>query len=291
MLDKKNSYINQENLTNNPENLEFFIEERNCIKFKSTPGNLNEDLIIKFAETREEYEKAFHLVYMTYLKEGVIEPNNAQLRITLYHALPTTKVLIVKKNNEVIATLTILLNSALGLPIYSIYGNELSQFKQDKLLEIGSFASDPNFIKYLRTIMVKFLIIVKHCTYVLDSDYVCIAANPKHKKFYEKVFLFEKTADFKYYNNNENNIKKAPSILLISHLKKNILSEEYMKSFNKNLCMYLRNEINLETGKMTEDELRYFFIKETNIFKNTEKNKIKYISNLYSTYDFNRIIN
>jgi hypothetical protein len=97
-----------------------FFKPKNSIRLLGLPDELKRSVVIKFAETKDEYEQAFSLVYNTYLNIGVIKPNRSNLRLTLYHALPTTKVLIVKKNKTVISTLTTILDNPLGLPLYSI---------------------------------------------------------------------------------------------------------------------------------------------------------------------------
>lgn len=79
--------------------------------------------IFKLAETRDELEQAFRVLHDAYVGQGYMDPHPSGLRVTKYHALPTTAVLITKdlRTNEVVATVSIVRNTALGLPLDSVF--------------------------------------------------------------------------------------------------------------------------------------------------------------------------
>ena len=47
-------------------------------------------LVVKLAETREELEACFRLLHDAYVASGFMRPDPSGMRVTIYHALPTT---------------------------------------------------------------------------------------------------------------------------------------------------------------------------------------------------------
>ncbi|WP_457326266.1 N-acyl amino acid synthase FeeM domain-containing protein, partial [Roseateles sp. P5_E11] len=47
-------------------------------------------LELKVAETREELEDCFRILHDAYVASGFMKPSPSGLRVTMYHALPTT---------------------------------------------------------------------------------------------------------------------------------------------------------------------------------------------------------
>lgn len=93
---------------------------------------LPENLILKQAETEDEIRQALHIVYESYLSLNYIDPNSAELRMTKYQLLPTTIILIAKNQNEVIGTLSIIMDSSLKLPSDACW--DLSEYEYCKTL-------------------------------------------------------------------------------------------------------------------------------------------------------------
>ena len=50
-------------------------------------------LVLKIAETREELEGCFILLHDAYVSSGFMQPHPSGMRVTIYHALPTTTTL------------------------------------------------------------------------------------------------------------------------------------------------------------------------------------------------------
>ena len=71
-----------------------------------------------FASTPSEYEAAFRLILKSYQQRGYELPTATGLHFTLYHALPTTVVLIAKQAETVVATLSAVFdNSLIGVAL------------------------------------------------------------------------------------------------------------------------------------------------------------------------------
>ena len=156
---------------------------------------------IKIAESRDELEQAFSLVYQEYQKLGYItEPDPSQMSISIYNFLPETAVFIFKSYLTVISTLTQVFDSKLfGLPMDVLYRDELAPLrdKDRKLVEIVALATTRdrrwrNVFMYLTRAMFWYAL------YQQVND-LCITVNPKHVEFYKTIFLFEDLGPEKHY--------------------------------------------------------------------------------------------
>lgn len=106
-------------------------------------------IIIKIAETKEELEQAFNILHDAYVEEGLMDTSGSGLRMTKYHALPSTAVLIAKDilKNRVVATLSLVRNSPLGLPLDSVCDLQALKNKYPSLTEVSSLAIDKEYRK------------------------------------------------------------------------------------------------------------------------------------------------
>ena len=68
----------------------------------------NERLVLKIAESREELEACFKLLHDAYVSSGFMTPDPSGMRVTIYHALPTTTTLCAKIGDQVVGTLSLI---------------------------------------------------------------------------------------------------------------------------------------------------------------------------------------
>src|SRR6478609_8379282 len=66
----------------------------------------DERLVLKIAETREELEACFRLLHDAYVSSGFMKPDPSGMRLTIYHALPTTTTLCAKYDGRVVGTIS-----------------------------------------------------------------------------------------------------------------------------------------------------------------------------------------
>jgi hypothetical protein len=183
----------------------------------------------------------------------------------------------------------------LGLPLYSIYNDEIKWLGNAKLLEVGAFASEATFLKYSNILTLKLLIVTAYYGHYLNADYICATIDPQYRRFYRKILLMEEFGAFKSYTNPDNNINEAPAILMIFPFE-SFTSEEYQKIYNSDrfdcdlYAFFRSNDSATSNGVMKEELLRYFFVEKTDLFKTLEPAKLEYIKKLYPTYDFDKIL-
>jgi hypothetical protein len=70
-----------------------FAVYRNFVECNPAP---DERLVLKIADTKEELEACFTLLHDAYVGSGFMTPDPSGMRVTIYHALPTTTTLCAK---------------------------------------------------------------------------------------------------------------------------------------------------------------------------------------------------
>ena len=78
-------------------------------------------LVLKIAETKEELEACFKLLHDAYVSSGFMQPAASGMRVTIYHALPTTTTLCAKYDGEVVGTISLIRESVFGFPLQAIF--------------------------------------------------------------------------------------------------------------------------------------------------------------------------
>jgi hypothetical protein len=95
-----------------------FAVYRNFVDCDPAP---DERLVLKIAETKEELAECFSLLHDAYVGSGFMKPDPSGMRVTIYHALPTTTTLCAKYDGEVVGTLSLIRESVFGFPLQRIF--------------------------------------------------------------------------------------------------------------------------------------------------------------------------
>lgn len=155
-------------------------------------ANLPEDLILKQAETEDEIKQALHLVYESYLSLDYIDPNSAEIRLTKYHLLPTTIILIAKRQNEVIGTMSIIMDSPLKLP--SDMSWDLSALRKGgkQIAEISSLTIKKNSLSRGKLLLPLCKLMHEYCNSLLKLDGIVASTNADVEPFYTDLLMFKR---------------------------------------------------------------------------------------------------
>jgi hypothetical protein len=154
--------------------------------------NLPSEYTFKIAETKQEIEQAFTVLYDSYLEQGLMDTNENRIRVTKYHALPSTTMLIVKHHDEVIATMSAISDSPLGLPLESCWDISSLRNKKLKLVEVGALAIKSGFRSKQGKILLPFCKFMMEYTYnYMKVDGAVISINANVKDFYRAILLFK----------------------------------------------------------------------------------------------------
>ena len=152
---------------------------------------------ISLARSREELHDAFALLYQSYLKAGLEGTRPSGIRVTPYHMLPTTEVLVAKLLDEVIATVSLVGDGYLGIPMQSMYPEQINRLRGDghRVAEVGCLADR-------RESPVRFIDTFRQMTRLLAQvastrgiDVLVVATHPRHARFYTRALGFQKFGD------------------------------------------------------------------------------------------------
>lgn len=158
------------------------------------PG-LGRAIEVKIASSRREFAQAFRLLSANYQARGYEEPSTKPFRFTPYHALPETLTVVAVEARRVVATLSLVPDSAsLPLPMEGLYAAEVAALRQSgrRLAEATSLADrDLGSGEFLRVFTAMIRLAMQAHTR-RGGDCWVIAVNPRHGSFYGKVLGFRR---------------------------------------------------------------------------------------------------
>ncbi len=159
------------------------------------------NLSFTIADNRVERSDAFRLVYESYLDKGLIEENPFGMRVTPYHLLPSTNVFVARLNGTVICTVSLIGDGQLGLPMDTIYAEEVnaSRDKGQYVGEISCLAVKDISFKCFLPVFLKLTRLMTQFARSIGMNQFLIAVHPKHARFYKRYMGFEQIGEFKEY--------------------------------------------------------------------------------------------
>ena len=150
-------------------------------------------LELKIADTQDELEACFRILHDAYVAAGFMQPDPSGLRVTIYHALPTTTTLCAKWDGQVVGTISIIREGVFGFPLQSVFNLGQVRSKTGKIAEISALAIDRRFRatggRVLFPLM-KFM--YGYCRQYFDTRHIVIAVNPNKIEMYESLLFFER---------------------------------------------------------------------------------------------------
>ncbi|MDR4504522.1 MAG: hypothetical protein MRK01_06985 [Candidatus Scalindua sp.] len=262
--------------------------------------NFLDKIDFRVARTKEELEGAAALVHREYAKKGYIKNPNSRLRLAIHNAHPQTTTFVATAGKDVIATTTVILDSPVGLPMDEIYHQELNQLRVGgkKICEISMLACDTELFKNSVSMMLNskklFLVfflfkhILDYTKEFLKLDFICITIHPKHKITYD-FLLFKDMGELKMYDE----VNNAPAIA--KYINLNTLEKEFKKHDRRDrYSMFIQRKTDpekfLNKYQYSYQDLKYFFVEKTDIFKNAPSSQIAYLKKCYPVYNFTDMI-
>jgi len=259
-----------------------------------------EKLIYSAAKKREELEGAFRLVFREYsCRKYIPKGLKSDMRLSFYNALPTTTTFIAKRGKKVVATLTLICDTPIGLPMDKLYRKELDTFRRKKLriAEVSQFAVSRELYppsKYSMFNFGKLIFIFRLFKILLDFarnieriDRLCITIHPKHKNMY-KFLAFRKFGKKKAYDV----VNKAPAVGLFLDIGDKLEREAKKRRGIYKIFFGSTTHESIMRNKFifTVKDLEYFFIKRSNLFEKLTARQVKYLRNCFPRKTFDKLI-
>ena len=150
-------------------------------------------LELKVANTQEELEACFRILHDSYVGAGFMKPSASGMRITCYHALPTTTTLCAKYEGRVVGTISMIREGVFGFPMQAAFDLTPVRIEEGQIAEISALAVHPDFRRTGGSILfplMKFM--YEYCTQYFDTRHLVIAVNPDRIEMYESLLFFER---------------------------------------------------------------------------------------------------
>ena len=151
------------------------------------------DLVLKIAETQDELEACFGLLHDAYVASGFMRPHPSGLRVTAWHALPTTTTVCAQVGGEVVGTLSMVREGVFGLPLQSAFDLAPVRRRPGQLAEISALAVRRDYRRTGGAVLfplMKFM--YEYCTRYFDTRHLLIAVNPDKVELYEALLFFQR---------------------------------------------------------------------------------------------------
>ncbi|MBI3826504.1 MAG: hypothetical protein HY294_10955 [Candidatus Rokubacteria bacterium] len=176
------------------------------------PEALPSSLQVRPAASTDEVAAALRLVHDQYVAHGYMSRHPTGRRLSLQHALPSTRVFVAADARRVVGTLTLIPDSPLRLPMDEIYGVELDGLRRQAraIAEVSAFALDPAYRAAGVAIIVRMVRLAIIAAEQAGVDDTCVAVNPHHVDFYLEFLRFSPLGERRDYRK----VNGAPAVAL-----------------------------------------------------------------------------
>lgn len=262
------------------------------------------DLKFKLAQTKDELEQAFRLLHEAYVASGSMKPHPSGMRITPYHALPGTSVLIAKSGDQVIATLSVFRMSPFGIPVSKPFDVSHLLKAGIRFAELSSLTVADAYKKDQRELLFGLLkYVYEYTTRYFGIDMKLIVIKPFRRFFYESLLHFESLDDRVVKNYAFSNgatvvakyldLRKAPALYKASYShypdRQNLF--KYFVETNLDNFEFPERDFNtISDPAMTPELLSYFFWEKTSIVPEMTEIERRVLSNLYPKSSYQLVL-
>jgi len=264
----------------------------------------NKRLVLKIADTREELEACFKLLHDAYVNSGFMTPDPSGMRVTIYHALPTTTTLCAKYDDQVVGTLSLIRESAIGFPLQRIFDLTSVREKEGNIAEVSALAVHPRFRRTGGSILfplMKFM--YEYCTTFFDTRHLVIAVNPRHIEMYESLLFFRRLTasvveSYDFVNGAPAvgatlDLKHAPEVLRKAYAGKpprRNLYHYFKETTLPNIQIPHRRFFTTNDPVLTPKLIDYFFNQRTTVFADLSDRKKTLLHLIYDVPEYQQVL-
>lgn len=265
------------------------------------PSTIPSGVTFSIASAQSELEQAFRILHDAYVGVGLMKPAINKMRISVYHALPTSIVLVAKKGEEVLGTVTLIRDSRLGLPSDKIL--DLTPFRNpgQQTAEISALAIKSEWRGQLFFPLLKY--VYQMATQFFAIDIFVISVHRDWYFFYEALLFFKpidnrtidtyEFANFvpvvgEYLDLREGYFEFAANYAHLTD-KRNLFKYFCKRDF-KEFIWPSRRFTSILKPAFSIETINYFFNVRTDIFKNLSEEEYWIIFNIYRDIGISEIL-
>jgi hypothetical protein len=248
------------------------------------------DLEIRPVLDRAEMESAYELVYQNYRSREYIPPNSSGLRFTVFNAFPSTVTFVGVIHGEVIATVSLIPDTPVGLPMDEIYHDEVQALRDAgrRLIEVTMLADRRLSIqRSLAMVLALMKLVFDYATLSLKATDLCITVNPHHDRFYHEYLLFTPLGGLRAYPSVSGNPAIARRLDLVR-----VEEECQGRPVLVHRFLQDRTPASLfeQRYRMSAADLRYFFMERTQILQESPAYILDRLRDCYPDFDWNGLL-
>lgn len=276
-------------------------KNQNLVDLKFGENNLYQIEIANNLETRKE---AYHLIYSLYRKPNIdyADFDPTEMWYSIYNLNPHTVTFLVRDTitRQSVATLTVVVNSVIGLPYeqcYPLQANEL-KLKKHRTAEVISFGiKDIDKGKAQEILIQLFRCAYLYSRVIKKVSVLLVMISPRHSAFYEKKLLFSSIGNevsCKKINNKIVRLYSCEFLAAENEAKKKQSGEGQPRSilnlfYAAKESSELINQIKKEICPMNKDQLEYFYHHKKDIFSKMDPMILEAVASMYDD-DIGRFI-
>lgn len=261
-------------------------------------------LVVKIAETQAELAASFALLHDAYVASGFMKPHPSGMRVTPYHALPTTTTICALWDGQVVGTISMVREGVFGFPMQQAF--DLTEVRElgGHIAEVSALAVHPDFRSTGGTILfplMKFM--YEYSTRFFDTRHLVIAVHPSRIDLYESLLFFRRlTANVVDEYDFANGAPAVGATLDLQHAP-GFFSRAYQgKPRRKDLLSYFTNtplpHLRLPTRTyyttndpvLTPDLLDHFFNRATQVLEHLPQRQLHLLRGIYDLPAFHAVL-
>jgi len=247
-------------------------------------GQLPEAVTVHPVSSREELEQAFRLVYSSYLQRGYLVADPSEIRLGIHNMLPETATFVGLIRGEVIATVTVVPDSPIGLPMDEVY-HDKTQALRDSGRTISEVTMLADRRLEIRRTLPMLMNLMKYATLVLKANDLCITINPRHEAFYRRYLLFADMGEERSYHSVQDNPALAKRLNLDTVWEACSDSRLLQRVFFEERTAVSEFE---NRYALTCDDLHYFGFELTSVLRNPDPNEMDYLRDTHPSCPWDR---
>lgn len=217
-----------------------------------------ENFTFSVASELNQLKDCYSLAYREYFKKGYVTSENSNQMIINDYDLNKSTMVIMAKNEfqEIVGTLTIVVDDNQGLPCDELFSDELKVMREGgaKVAEVVRLAISSEFQNSKEILVGMFNLVCNYIKNIAGCSDLLIEVNPRHVKYYQKLLLFKVMSDIKECHR----VEGAPAVLLclnksdVLAYRKNGQDKEYLKSLHPHLSSGMEE---LQLAKMIKSKM------------------------------------
>ena len=246
-----------------------------------------DDLAVRPAASRDELRSAYARVYWSYRRRAYVEADATEMELSIFNALPCTVTFVSAMRGRVTASITLIPDSALGLPMDETWNEELQELRgRGRHLAEATMFADRRHRDFRRVVPMLLLLMKRLFDYacmVEQADDLCISVTPRHRGFYEKFLSFTPLQEAVGGGRNERTI---PLRLALDGVESKCKEREDLRK------LFLENRTPRSVLEdrycMNCEDLQYFFVDSTDVFDRAAPESLRKLRSHYPDCPWDR---